>query len=153
MPALDPIAVRVARRHIARELAAQKPSTRATIGYGGCGRISAVELMKMLKPTTGPLVKLRFRASIVIDPNGVEFESLDENANIISGRLVLHAAVAEDEVVSWAEVIVDEPTSVGKRIAREVQRRPAGLETVGSREDCCAPDDQADCCRASSTAK
>lgn len=61
----------------------------------------------MLRPHLGFIMKLRFRPSVKIDPNGVEFEALTENAEVVSGRLVLHAAVAEDRIVSWAEVIVD----------------------------------------------
>lgn len=35
------------------------------------------------------------------------WEALNENAEVVTGKLVLHAAVAESEVVSWAEVTVD----------------------------------------------
>jgi hypothetical protein len=89
----------------------------------------------MLKPIIGVLVKLRFRASLLIDPNGVEWEALDENANVVTGQLILHAAVANDEVVSWAEVVIDEHTSTAGRVGVEYQRRGEGLERVRGEDD------------------
>ncbi len=100
----DPVTLRVARRH-----RAAVPAERVRIEYSDSGRISAVELMKMLEPTTGPLVRLRFRPSLSGSPNTISWEALDENANVVSGKLVLHAAVSENEVVSWAEVTIDAP--------------------------------------------
>ena len=63
--------------------------------------------MKMLEPSIGKLVNLRFRPAIIGTPNTFAWESLDENANIVSGKLELHAAVSDEEIVSWAEVTVD----------------------------------------------
>jgi hypothetical protein len=39
--------------------------------------------------------------------NTVSWEALDANADVVAGKLMLHAAVAEAEVVSWAKVTVD----------------------------------------------
>jgi hypothetical protein len=64
--------------------------------------------MKMLEPTTEFLVNPRFRRSLTVDPNGVEWEALDKDGKVVAGKLVLHAAVSEIEVVSWAEVAVDQ---------------------------------------------
>jgi hypothetical protein len=110
MNAADPIAPRVARRHRAREATTifrDIPGPKYRVDYIDSGRITAVELMKMLEPTTGLLVKLKFRPSLTGTPNTVAWEALDENANVVTGKLVLHAAVSESEVVSWAEVVVD----------------------------------------------
>jgi len=135
----DPIARRVARRH-AREgaiLFRDAPAKNTRVYYSNSGRISSVELMKMLEPSTGKLLKLQFRRSLKIDPNGVEWESLDENANIVSGKLELHAAVADDEIVSWAEVRVDEDryARVARRVAVRYMRRTEGLVRLDDEED------------------
>jgi hypothetical protein len=80
----DPIALRVARRHV-REAAVvllRCPQERSyRIDFTDSGRISDVALAR------------------------------DENANVVAGKLVPHAAVAPDEVVSWAEVTVDHRVS------------------------------------------
>ena len=106
------LAHRIVRRHQARQGAVifrDFPAARTRIEYSDSGRISAVELMKMLEPTTGRLVKLRFRPSLTGLPTTVSWEALDTDANVVTGKLVLHAAVSESEVVSWADVTVGEP--------------------------------------------
>jgi hypothetical protein len=50
----------------------------------------------------GVLMNLRFRPSVAGTPNTVAWDALDERAEVVSGSLVLHAAVADDEVISWA---------------------------------------------------
>ena len=131
------IAHRVARRHQAAVALRNVPTEGTRVEYSNSGRISAVELMKMLEPSIGALVKLRFRPAITGTPNTIAWEALDENANIISGKLVLHAAVAEDEVVSWAEVVVDEDRDarVARRVATRYMRRTEGLVRVDEEED------------------
>jgi hypothetical protein len=106
----DPTAIRVARRLVAREGAVifrGAPAQRLRIEYTDSGTISAMEVAKMLRPRLGILLKLRFRSSLVVDPNGAEWEAVDENANVVSGRLILHAATSETEVGTWAELTVD----------------------------------------------
>jgi len=48
----------------------------------------------------------------------------------------LHAAVAEDEIVSWAEVTVDEDRDarVARRVATRYTRRTEGLVRVDDEE-------------------
>jgi hypothetical protein len=103
----DPIALRVARRHQADVLFRDVPVPKYRVEYSNAGTISAVALARMLEPTLGVIVKLRFRPSLTGSPNTVSWEALGENANVVSGKLVLHAAGAPDEVVSWAEVTVN----------------------------------------------
>jgi hypothetical protein len=85
-----PIARRVAHRHQAAVVPA-----RSRIEYSTGGRISAVELAKMLDLDLGMLMELRFRRSLRVQPNAVEWEALDENAQVVTGLLVLHAGVSE----------------------------------------------------------
>ncbi len=98
---------RIVRRHAAvvfRDI----PSARTRVEYSDSEMITAVELMTMLEPTLGFVTNLRFRPSLTGLPNTVSWEALDEHAEVVSGRLILHTAVAENEVASWADVVVDE---------------------------------------------
>jgi hypothetical protein len=102
----DPIAVRVFRRHAARTgavLFRDVPVPRTRVEYTDGGTISAIALGKMLEPTLGPLMSLRFLA-LDGPPTTIAWAVVTEGGNVVSGRLVLHTAVAEDEVISWAEV-------------------------------------------------
>jgi hypothetical protein len=91
----DPIALRVARRHQAAVVLRDVPTTETRLEHSNAGTISAVELMKILEPTAWFLVKLRFRPSLSGLPNTISWEARDDNANIVTGTLVLHAAVGE----------------------------------------------------------
>lgn len=104
----DPLAIRVARRH-ARESAVvfRDVPDKFRIEYTNSGRISAVALAKMLAPPLGFIPKLVFHRPVDVPANVIAWEALTEDANVVTGKLVLHAAVAEDEVTSWAEVTVD----------------------------------------------
>jgi hypothetical protein len=97
----DPIASRVAQRYRRDVLGATR------VEYTDSGTISARDIERLLKPSFGVLMKMRFRPSLVGDPTTVAWEAVDARAHLVRGRLVLHAAVAEDRVVSWAEVLVD----------------------------------------------
>ena len=79
----DPIARRVARRHNAAVLFRNVPPKNARVEYSNTGRISAVELMRMLEPQLGEIVKLRFRQSLVVDPNGIEWEAVTASARAL----------------------------------------------------------------------
>jgi hypothetical protein len=127
-----PIACRVASRHRAAVIPA-----RARLEYSSGGRISAIELTRMLEPDLGMLTELRFRRSLRIQPNAVEWEALDENASVVTGRLVLHAAVSESQIVSWAEVVVDEDrdTRAALRVATRYMRDSGGLVPVDEEGD------------------
>jgi hypothetical protein len=88
-------------------------------------------LGKDLGRCVGEDVGARYRRSLKIDPNGVEWEALSDEGRVVTGKLVLHAAVGETEVVSWAEVVVDERVDpVVSRVAREYMRRGEGLVPV-----------------------
>jgi hypothetical protein len=69
--------------------------------------LSAAELRRLLEPTYGAIAKLRFM-SVVGSANTATFEALATSGTIITGRVVVHAAVADECVTSWAEVIVED---------------------------------------------
>jgi hypothetical protein len=105
------------------------PVAETRIEYSDAGRISAATLMRMLEPTHGTLVRLRFRASLTGTPNTAAWEALDKNANVIAGRLTLHAGVSESEVTSWAEVMIndDGDARAAVRVAVRYMRDSGGL--------------------------
>ena len=128
------LAHRVARRH---KTAAALRVKNTRVEYSNSGGISAVELARMLERQLGVLVKLRSRPAITGTPNRIAWEALDENASVVTGRLVLHAAVAENEVISWAEVTVDEDRDahVARRVAVRYMRDSGGSVRVEDEED------------------
>ncbi len=79
---------------------------------------------------------MRFRRSLVNDPNAVAWEALDERAKLVTGRVVLHAGVSETEIMSWAEVVIDcRADPLAERVAREYVRRSDGLVALDDEED------------------
>jgi hypothetical protein len=49
---------------------------------------------------------------------------------------MLYAAVSESQVISWAEVVVEQrPDPVAERVAREYVRRRVGLVSVDAEDD------------------
>jgi hypothetical protein len=103
----DPLAVRVARRHQAARVVRTVPTTRTRVEYTNSGRISAVELATMLEPQFGYLVRVRFRPTPHGPSTTVAWAAVTEDGAVVSGTLTLRAAVAEDEVTSWAVLTVD----------------------------------------------
>jgi hypothetical protein len=110
---MNALARRVVRRHQATVVFRDVPYSR--IEYSDGARVTAVELARMLEPTTGPLTKLRFRSSITGTPNTIAWEALDEDADMVSGKLIIHARVSDTEVVTWAEVEVHSTRSEARR--------------------------------------
>ena len=101
----DPIAVRIVRRHQAREGALvprEVPTTALT-----AGTIYAIEAKMMVEPATGWLRKFTFLATEAGPPTTIAWQGVAENDELVTGKLVLHAAVGEREVTCWAEVTVD----------------------------------------------
>jgi hypothetical protein len=69
--------------------------------------LSATELRSLLEPTYGAITKLRF-SPVAGSANTAKFEALATSGTLITGRVVLHAAVTDECVTSWAEVIVED---------------------------------------------
>lgn len=114
-PTTSPLARRIVRRHQAAIVFRDIPVSPTRVEYSNGGRILAVELARMLEPTCGFVTGLRFRPSLAGRPNTVSWEALDENAEVVTGKLVLHAGLSDIEVVTWAEVIVEGATSGNPR--------------------------------------
>jgi hypothetical protein len=104
----DSLAHRVARRHLRRADVAFRdvPPTSVEVIYSDGGIISARDVERLLKPRLGVLMQLRFRPSLVGTPNTVAWEGVSDRAEVVTGTLVLHAGVREDQVVSWAEIMM-----------------------------------------------
>jgi hypothetical protein len=112
------IARRVAQRH--RATAALRDSRSSNIRMEGM-RISAAELTKLLEPVVGPLSKMVFHRSPV---GTIGWAAVDPDGSTVSGTLALRASVGDEEVRSWAEVVLDPPGT-------SVTIDPADLRLVG----------------------
>jgi hypothetical protein len=96
---LDPIARRVVRRFRRTVLGTVR------VEYSDAGRIDAVAVKCLLKPTLGCLLRLTFRPGGT--PRTVLFDGVTLDDRQVQGRVVLHAAVRADTIVSWGEVFLD----------------------------------------------
>jgi hypothetical protein len=105
----EPISVRIVRRHHAAVLLRSVPTTKTRVEYTDGGVISAAELASMLEPQIGFVVRLRFHPASDGPPPTIALEAVTENGEVATGKLVLHAAIAEDEIVTWAELTLDQP--------------------------------------------
>jgi hypothetical protein len=101
----DSLAHRVARRH--RDALGRRVRASTRVEYSGAGHIDAMAIIRLLEPTLGVLLKLRFRQAIQGLPNTVAFEAVTPHDRRVRGRVVLHAAVAADRITSWGEVLID----------------------------------------------
>jgi hypothetical protein len=97
---IDRLAHEVVRRYRAGVV---QSSTR--VEYSDAGNITSIAVKKLLKPSFGYLFMLRFRPSNA--PNTVLFDGITLDDRRVQGRLVLHAAVRADTIVSWGEVLID----------------------------------------------
>ena len=61
----------------------------------------------MLEPQVGYVVRLRFRPASGGPATSITWEAVVEDGAVVTGKLTLHASVADDEVTSWAVVTVD----------------------------------------------
>ena len=96
----------IVRRFQAAVVLREPPTTEIVFSDGGV--ISAADIKRLLEPHIGPLVKMRLRPSLVGLPNTVAWEALSEDAEFVTGRVVLHAKVDQSRIVVWAEVLVDQ---------------------------------------------
>lgn len=70
--------------------------------------IFAPDLAEVLEDRLGVLINVRFRPALRGSPNTVSWEALTERAEVVSGKLVVHAALHGDtKLVSWIDLILD----------------------------------------------
>jgi len=96
----------IVRRFQAAVVLREPPTTEIVFSDGGV--LTTSDLRRLLEPQLGPLVKMRLRPSLVGLPNTVAWEALSEDAEFVTGRVVLHAKVDQTRIVVWAEVLVDQ---------------------------------------------
>ena len=97
----DPIARRIVRRYRREVLGTTR------VEYSAAGNIDASAVVRLLSPTLGALYRLTFRPAIQGLPNTVAWEAVTERNQLVRGRVVLHAAVADHMITSWGEVVID----------------------------------------------
>ena len=117
---MTPNALRVAARYRTAAVVLREPTTEVIFSDGGV--LTANDLRRLLEPQLGALPKMRLRPALTGKPTTIAWEALSENAEFISGRVVLHAKVDDTRIVVWAEVLVDQ-RAVGIRIATALPKQ------------------------------
>jgi hypothetical protein len=152
MPAIDPLATRVAARHRAG-VVGDVSKQGARVENMKDGKITAAELTRMLEPIVGSLARMLFHRPSA-SAREVGWAAVTPDGGVVSGMLVLHTTVTDDEVRSWAELTIDPPgtsvvvgpedvalinpatsTLAASRAGIEYQRRTHGLERVEHQDD------------------
>lgn len=109
-------AARVLSRHRHGAVVLRDEPATLDVIYSDGGIVTARDVARLIEQRIGLVSTLRFRPSVNTPPNGVAFEGLGESGEVVSGQVILHAGLRDDQVVCWAEVVRDEPGS--KRTAR-----------------------------------
>ncbi len=99
----NPRATRAVRRPQAAALPCpDAPTTRVNVGT-----IFGIEPKLSVEPLTGYLRQFRFLPTKAEPTTTIAWQGVNEAGGLVSGKLVLHTAVAESEVAVWGEVAVD----------------------------------------------
>jgi hypothetical protein len=110
------IHLRVAARHERARADRDEDSIQVTMADGGT--ITTGDVQRLVQDRVGRLIGLRFR-SLELGPV-VRWEALREDGRLVHGRLVLHSMVGGNEVVVWAELIIDDKSKVNRTAARDM---------------------------------
>lgn len=102
-----PTPQRVAHRFASSFFTTGGPSRSLDLSNAASSTLSAAELRSLLEPTYGLIAKLRFKA-VAGSANTATWEAVAASGTIITGRVVLHAAITVERVTSCAEVIVED---------------------------------------------
>lgn len=106
---------RVLARHMAAAVVLRSvpaPTVEVILGDGGI--VTGRDIARLLEDRVGTLLKVRFRRSLSGMPNTVAWEAVDERGEIVTGQVLVHAGVREDQVVAWAEVVVSNDHAGGR---------------------------------------
>lgn len=106
VPYMKPIACRVVARHRRAAIVLRDVPATVDIIYSEGGVVSGADVARLLHDRLGALLSVRFHPSPSGTPNIVRWEALDERGDVVSGQLVLHAGVRDDQVVVWAEIVI-----------------------------------------------
>jgi hypothetical protein len=135
-PRRDRLTPRVLRRHLgvaaesAREVGFTTRSESFSVIYSDGGVITSEDLKRLLKERLGPLRDLRF-LSPREGANIARWFAVTDAGEFIGGKLVLHARMRGDRVVSWAQIRVEPVPRHGKAVRATGPR--ARLEDIAAR--------------------
>lgn len=131
----DRLTPRVLRRHL-RAVSEDEPevvlttrSDSVSVIYSDGGVITRDDVCRLLRPRLGALRGLTF-LSPREGPNVVRWFGVTEAGVMVGGKLVLHAGMRGDQIVSWAQIVVD-PVPKQARTASTGSR--ARLEDIAAR--------------------
>ena len=101
----SPLAVRVANRHLADSPGAPDRGTIVILSDGGV--ITPADIARLLVDRVGRLANLRFGDPDPGDRHPVPWQAVTEDREVITGRLLLHAAASSEAVPAWGTIEVD----------------------------------------------
>ncbi|MBP9111501.1 MAG: hypothetical protein KBF88_01775 [Polyangiaceae bacterium] len=105
---MSDLAQRVVRRHLDEDQEARS-WINADIVHVGETVFSARDLAWLLEDRADPLINISFRRSLTGLPNTVAWEALNDRAELVAGKLILHMALrGETQIIPWVEVTLDE---------------------------------------------
>jgi hypothetical protein len=104
----DPTAQRVARRHLAGASRGDRPRL-----WTEFGRVSAVDVQKLLEPHVGPVTDVR----IVATPTSIAWTAIGGDGSVVWGQVLPRAIVVSDtDVILGADITVGLPANADLRI-------------------------------------
>jgi hypothetical protein len=132
VPRRDRLTPRVLRRHlgIAPEVEQDVRSDSLRVIFSDGGVVTSEDLKRLLRERLGPLRDLRF-LSPRAGANVVRWSAITDDGTTVGGRLVLHAGMRGDRVVSWAQIQVEPVPRQGKAVRGTGPR--ARLEDIAAR--------------------
>lgn len=123
MPPSSLTAARVVARHVHGAIVLRDLPATVDVIYSDGGIVSAADVARLLEDRLGTLLNVRFRPTPSGTSNSVRWEALDDQGEIVTGQLVLHAGLRDNRVVVWAEIVIGDEHG-----ARTAGGTPAGWE-------------------------
>jgi hypothetical protein len=129
---IDPLALRVARRHSGEVVFHEVPGVSAQLIFSDGGVVTADDVRRILEDRVHLAAVWFCPTCSSTRRNVVLWEGIGADGTTTSGRLVLHAGAAVDHVVAWAEIVLDpeddspQAPNISHRL-REIAHRASAL--------------------------
>ncbi|GAG20056.1 unnamed protein product, partial [marine sediment metagenome] len=101
---MTPTAAHTIARRFRAAVVHRAPATEIIFSDGGI--ITTGDLRRLLEPRIGRILTMRLRPAPSGEPNVVLWEALNERAEVVTGRVVLHVTLDEMQITVWADLLV-----------------------------------------------
>ena len=127
---IDPLALRVARRHSGAVVLRDLPYTSPQLIFSDGGVVTATDVRRVLENHVRLAAVWFCPTCPTTKANVVLWEGIGVKGKTVTGKLVLHAGAAVDHVVAWAEIVLDpdenEPAVRAHHVPEDDQERRLG---------------------------